>query len=134
VVVTSLLMLSILCFREMPGFGTNLATHFPLSMSFNAEYFSFLAFFCTRYNLFPVVFSQAVEAGFEVIDPEETGLGGEGMKSAAQKRKEKKERQKQKEEKKPEPPASTNALASVEAPTAVAAEAKTGGTEVVIVG
>jgi hypothetical protein len=78
-------------------------------------------------------FSQAVEAGFEVIDPEETGLG-EGMKSAAQKRKEKKERQKQKEDKKPEPPASTAALASVEAPTAVAAEAKTGGTEVVIVG
>ncbi len=79
-------------------------------------------------------FSQAVEAGFEVIDPEETGLG-EGMKSAAQKRKEKKERQKQKEDKKPEPPASTAAVAPVEAPKAVAAEVKTGGeTEVIIVG
>ncbi len=78
-------------------------------------------------------FSQAVEAGFEVIDPEETGLGGEGMKSAAQKRKEKKERQKQKEEKKPEPPASTATVAPVEAPTAVVAEAKTGGEREVIV-
>ncbi len=75
-----------------------------------------------------------MEAGFEVIDPEETGLG-EGMKSAAQKRKEKKERQKQKEDKKPEPPASTAAaLAPVEAPKAVPAEAKTGESEVIIVG
>jgi hypothetical protein len=75
-----------------------------------------------------------VEAGFEVIDPEETGLGGEGMKFAAQKRKEKKERQKQKEDKKPEPPASTAAVAPVEAPKAVEAEAKTGVFEVIIVG
>jgi hypothetical protein len=49
-----------------------------------------------------VIFSncfKAVEAGFEVIDAEEAA-GGEGVKTAAQKRKEKKERQKQKEDKK----------------------------------